>query len=87
MIDVARALVTSECQLKYSIIFVAFDKEEVGIIMLVLMVILMSGLTKSRQCLFCSVVCYRLAAKAATSSFEDFSSQPCSKVQAGQSFR
>lgn len=30
MIDVARALVKSKCQLKYSIIFVAFDKEEVG---------------------------------------------------------
>jgi len=30
MIDVARALVKSKCQLKYSVIFVAFDKEEVG---------------------------------------------------------
>ena len=33
MIEVARALVKSECQLKYSVIFVAFDKEEVGVIM------------------------------------------------------
>jgi len=30
MIEVARALVKSKCKLKYSIIFVAFDKEEVG---------------------------------------------------------
>jgi len=30
MIEVARALVKSKCQLKYSTIFVAFDKEEVG---------------------------------------------------------
>ena len=33
MIEVARALVKSECQLKYSVIFVAFDKEEVGVMM------------------------------------------------------
>jgi len=30
MIEVARALVESGCRLKYSVIFVAFDKEEVG---------------------------------------------------------
>jgi len=30
MIEIARALVKSKCQLKYSTIFVAFDKEEVG---------------------------------------------------------
>lgn len=30
MIEVARALAKSKCELKYSIIFVAFDKEEVG---------------------------------------------------------
>ena len=32
MIEVARALVKSKCQLKYSTIFVAFDKEEVDVI-------------------------------------------------------
>ena len=30
MLEVARALVESGCRLKYSVIFVAFDKEEVG---------------------------------------------------------
>ena len=30
MIEVARALAESGCKLKYSVIFVAFDKEEVG---------------------------------------------------------
>jgi len=30
MIEVVRGLIQSECRLKYSIIFVAFDKEEVG---------------------------------------------------------
>ena len=30
MLEVARALVESDCRLKYSVIFVAFDKEEVG---------------------------------------------------------
>ena len=34
MIDVARALVKSKCQLKYSVIFVAFDKEEVAVMIL-----------------------------------------------------
>ena len=38
MIDVARALVKSKCQLKYSIIFVAFDKEEVDMVMVMVMV-------------------------------------------------
>ena len=31
MIEIARALVKSKCQLKYSTIFVAFDKEEVDV--------------------------------------------------------
>ena len=30
MLEVARALVESGCRLKYSVIFVAFDQEEVG---------------------------------------------------------
>ena len=30
MLEVARALVESECRLMYTVIFVAFDKEEVG---------------------------------------------------------
>jgi hypothetical protein len=30
MIEVARALVESRCRLQYTVIFVAFDKEEVG---------------------------------------------------------
>ena len=29
-IEVARALAQSQCRLKYSVIFVAFDMEEVG---------------------------------------------------------
>ena len=33
MIEVARALAKSKCELKYSIIFVAFDKEEVAMIL------------------------------------------------------
>ena len=48
MIDVARALVKSKCQLKYSIIFVAFDKEEVDIMMvmvIILMVVVVPRLT------------------------------------------
>ena len=39
MIEVARALVKSKCKLKYSIIFVAFDKEEVAIMMIVMVVV------------------------------------------------
>ena len=44
MIEVARALVKSKCQLKYSIIFVAFDKEEVAIMMMVMVVMMMLAL-------------------------------------------
>ena len=44
MIEVARALVKSKCQLKYSIIFVAFDKEEVAIMMIVIVVMMILAL-------------------------------------------
>ena len=40
MIDVARALVKSKCQLKYSIIFVAFDKEEVDMVMVMVIMLM-----------------------------------------------
>ena len=44
MIEVARALVKSKCKLKYSIIFVAFDKEEVAIMMIVIVALTMLAL-------------------------------------------
>ena len=44
MIEVARALVKSKCKLKYSIIFVAFDKEEVAIMMIVIVVMMIFAL-------------------------------------------
>ena len=47
MIDVARALVKSKCQLKYSIIFVAFDKEEVDMVMMMVMVIMLMVVEKT----------------------------------------
>ena len=47
MIDVARALVKSKCQLKYSIIFVAFDKEEVDMVMVMVMVIMLMVVEKT----------------------------------------
>ena len=49
MIDVARALVKSKCKLKYSIIFVAFDKEEVD--MMMVMVIMLMVVDKTMMIL------------------------------------
>ena len=57
MIEVARALVKSKCQLKYSTIFVAFDKEEVDVI--------------SVNCAFLYLN-FRSGVKAVMSSFVDF---------------
>ena len=61
MIEVARALVKSKCQLKYSTIFVAFDKEEVDVISV-----------KMKSIVPFLYLNFRSGVKAVMSSFVDF---------------
>ena len=61
MIEIARALVKSKCQLKYSTIFVAFDKEEVGVVSV-----------KMKSIMPFLYLNFRSGVKAVMSSFVDF---------------
>ena len=61
MLEVARALVESECRLMYTVIFVAFDKEEVDVISV-----------KMKSIVPSLYLNFRSGVKAVMSSFVDF---------------